>query len=112
MCTTGNLWSYQRILRVKNIGINLFATLDSISEKDFAVVELSSFQLMKLSKSPDIAVVTNVAPNHLDWHKDMQEYVDAKKRIFAFQNPLERRILQPLPLLDFPEQRYSACRTF
>ena len=69
-----------------NIGINLFATLDSISEKDFAVVELSSFQLMKLSQSPDIAVVTNVAPNHLDWHKDMQEYVDAKKRIFAFQN--------------------------
>lgn len=69
-----------------NIGINLFATLDSISKSDFAVVELSSFQLMKLSQSPDVAVVTNVAPNHLDWHKDMQEYVDAKKRIFGFQN--------------------------
>ena len=69
-----------------NIGINLFATLDNISKDDFAVVELSSFQLMKLSQSPDVAVITNVAPNHLDWHNDMQEYVDAKKRIFAFQN--------------------------
>lgn len=69
-----------------NIGVNLFATLDDIKENDFAVVELSSFQLMKLSKSPDIAVITNVAPNHLDWHTDMQEYVDAKKRIFEFQN--------------------------
>ena len=69
-----------------NIGVNLFATLDDISIDDFAVIELSSFQLMKLSQSPDIAVVTNVAPKHLDWHKDMNEYVEAKKRIFAFQS--------------------------
>lgn len=69
-----------------NIGVNLFATLDEISDSDYAVVELSSFQLMKLSESPDVAVVTNVAPNHLDWHTDMNEYVSAKKRIFEFQN--------------------------
>ena len=69
-----------------NIGVNLFATLDEITENDYAVIELSSFQLMKLSESPDVAVVTNVAPNHLDWHIDMNEYVEAKKRIFAFQN--------------------------
>ena len=69
-----------------NIGVNLFAKLDEIEETDFAVVELSSFQLMKLNMSPDIAVITNIAPNHLDWHTDMQEYVDAKKRIFEFQN--------------------------
>lgn len=69
-----------------NIGVNLFATLDDISKDDFAVVELSSFQLMKLSQSPDVAVITNIAPNHLDWHRDMLEYVDAKKRIFGFQN--------------------------
>ncbi len=69
-----------------NIGVNLFAKLDEIKETDFAVVELSSFQLMKLSMSPDVAVITNVAPNHLDWHTDMQEYVNAKKRIFEFQN--------------------------
>lgn len=69
-----------------NIGINLFSTLDEIKPEDFAVVELSSFQLMKLAKSPDIAVVTNVAPNHLDWHTDMNEYVVSKKNIFNFQN--------------------------
>ncbi len=69
-----------------NIGVNLFAILDEIKENDFAVVELSSFQLMKLRKSPDIAVITNIAPNHLDWHKDMNEYVESKKTIFAYQN--------------------------
>ncbi len=69
-----------------NIGVNLFATLDKIKETDFAVVELSSFQLMKLSMSPDIAVITNIAPNHLDWHTDMNEYVVSKKNIFNFQN--------------------------
>ncbi len=69
-----------------NIGVNLFATLDDIKETDFAVVELSSFQLMKLSMSPHIAVVTNVAPNHLDWHIDMNEYVVSKMNIFNFQN--------------------------
>lgn len=69
-----------------NIGINLFSTLDEITPDDFAVVELSSFQLMKLKKSPDIAVITNVAPNHLDWHIDMNEYVVSKKNIFNFQN--------------------------
>lgn len=76
-----------------NIGINLFATLDDITPDDFAVIELSSFQLMKLSQSPDIAVITNVAPNHLDWHKDMNEYVGAKKRIFAFQNSSSKLVL-------------------
>lgn len=76
-----------------NIGINLFATLDDITPDDFAVIELSSFQLMKLSQSPDIAVITNVAPNHLDWHKDMNEYVEAKKRIFAFQNSSSKLVL-------------------
>ena len=43
-----------------------------------AVLELSSFQLMTMDRSPDIAVVTNLAPNHLDVHKSMEEYVDAK----------------------------------
>ncbi len=76
-----------------NIGVNLFATLDEINQDDYAVIELSSFQLMKLSQSPDIAVVTNVAPNHLDWHSDMNEYVEAKERIFAFQNGESKIVL-------------------
>lgn len=77
-----------------NIGVNLFAMLDDISPDDFAVIELSSFQLMKLDVSPDVAVVVNVAPNHLDWHIDMDEYVEAKKRIFAFQNSDSKLILR------------------
>ena len=54
--------------------------IESISADDYAVVELSSFQLISMRKGPDVAVVTNVAPNHLDVHKDMQEYIDAKKK--------------------------------
>ncbi len=69
-----------------NIGKNLLSTLDEIEPNDFAVVELSSFQLFKMNRSPDIAAVTNLSPNHLDWHIDMQEYADAKENIFAFQN--------------------------
>lgn len=68
-----------------NIGKNLFSDLDSIKPDDYAVVELSSFQLMKMSISPDIAVITNVSPNHLDWHRDMDEYIDAKCTIFKHQ---------------------------
>jgi len=57
------------------------------------VVELSSFQLISMRKSPDIAVVTNVAPNHLDIHKDMDEYVEAKKNILLHQNAFSRTVL-------------------
>ena len=69
-----------------NIGTPLLPICDQIRETDYAVVELSSFQLMDMTHSPHVAVVTNLAPNHLDVHKDMEEYVDAKKNIFAFQN--------------------------
>lgn len=69
-----------------NIGKNLLSTLDDIKEDDLAVVELSSFQLFKMNRSPSIAAVTNLSPNHLDWHVDMQEYADAKENIFAFQD--------------------------
>lgn len=68
-----------------NIGKNLFMELPNISPDDFVVAEVSSFQLMKLQFSPDVAVVTNVSPNHLDWHSDMEEYIGAKKRIFKNQ---------------------------
>ena len=69
-----------------NIGANLLEKLGEIGKDDFAVVELSSFQLFKMDRSPDIAVVTNIAPNHLDWHTDMEEYVAAKENLFRFQN--------------------------
>ena len=76
-----------------NIGKPLLPEIESISPEDFAVVELSSFQLISMRKSPDIAVVTNLAPNHLDIHKDMQEYVDAKKNIILHQNAFSKAVL-------------------
>ncbi len=69
-----------------NIGTPLLPLVREMRETDMAVVELSSFQLMDMTRSPSRALVTNLAPNHLDVHKDMEEYVDAKKNIFRFQN--------------------------
>ena len=76
-----------------NIGTPLLPKLDEMSAEDFAIVELSSFQLMDMSHSSHIAVVTNLAPNHLDVHKDMDEYVQAKTHIFAFQGKDDKLIL-------------------
>ena len=76
-----------------NIGTPLLPLVPQMGEKDYAVVELSSFQLMDMTASPRIAVVTNLAPNHLDVHKDMEEYVTAKKNIFRFQTGSDRLIL-------------------
>ena len=68
-----------------NIGHPLVAELPEMKESDIVVLELSSFQLHTMKKSGSVAVVTNVTPNHLDWHRDFQEYVDAKKAVFAYQ---------------------------
>lgn len=76
-----------------NIGTPLLPVCDQISREDIAVVELSSFQLMDMKRSANVAVVTNLAPNHLDMHKDMAEYVDAKKNIFRFQSSADTLIL-------------------
>lgn len=69
-----------------NIGNPLFCSLEEIKPEDMVVLELSSFQLHTMKKSPDIAVITNISPNHLDMHKDYQEYIDAKKNIMLYQN--------------------------
>ena len=69
-----------------NIGTPLLSKVKEMKPEDYAVVELSSFQLMDMTHSPHRALITNLAPNHLDVHKDMQEYVDAKKNIFRFQH--------------------------
>ncbi len=65
-----------------NIGTPLLDKADAMKPEDVAVLELSSFQLMTMRRSPARALVTNVAPNHLDKHKSMDEYVDAKRNIF------------------------------
>ena len=68
-----------------NIGNPLLCQADEMRPEDYAVLELSSFQLMTMTQSPHIAVVTNLAPNHLDMHKGMEEYVAAKENIFRYQ---------------------------
>ncbi len=69
-----------------NIGHPLLAETPSIQPEDVAVLELSSFQLMTMGRSPHIAVITNLSPNHLDVHKDFAEYITAKENIFTHQN--------------------------
>lgn len=69
-----------------NIGKPLLPQIDNISADDIVVAELSSFQLHTMQTSADIAVVTNLSPNHLDMHKDMDEYVFAKTNIFSHQD--------------------------
>ena len=69
-----------------NIGTPLFTKLPEMKPEDIIVLELSSFQLMGMKISPHIGVITNITPNHLNIHKDYQEYIDAKKNIFKYQN--------------------------
>ncbi|MBO5505088.1 MAG: UDP-N-acetylmuramoyl-L-alanine--D-glutamate ligase [Clostridia bacterium] len=69
-----------------NIGMPLVSELDNIKADDKVVLELSSFQLHTLRKSAEISLVTNITPNHLNWHTDYKEYIDSKKNIFAFQD--------------------------
>jgi len=76
-----------------NIGNPLLPVVDSMTENDIAVLELSSFQLMTMVQSPDVSVITNLAPNHLDVHSSMDEYVHAKENIYLHQSNEGRLIL-------------------
>ena len=76
-----------------NIGTPLLPLQRQMKGSDFAVVELSSFQLMDMTRSPQVAVVTNLAPNHLDVHKDMDEYIQAKVNLFRFQKESDLLVL-------------------
>ena len=76
-----------------NIGKPLLPEIDRIGESDRVVLELSSFQLMTMKKSPQTAVVTNITPNHLDYHTDYQEYIDAKLNILSHQNSRNLAVL-------------------
>lgn len=88
-----------------NIGTPLLADTDKMTADDFAVVELSSFQLMNIKHGTDISVITNITPNHLDMHKSMEEYTEAKKQIYKtskgkvvlnFDNAVTRSIAEEL----------------
>ena len=68
------------------LGGNILTDTEKMKENDWVILELSSFQLHTMRKSPEIAVITNISPNHLDMHKDYKEYIDAKKNIMLYQN--------------------------
>lgn len=76
-----------------NIGKPLLPDVPDMEPEDFAVLELSSFQLMTMEQSPNVAVITNLAPNHLDYHHTMEEYTNAKKNIFLHQSEDDRLVL-------------------
>ena len=69
-----------------NIGTPLFTQIGNMMPEDIVVLELSSFQLMGMEISPNISVITNISPNHLNIHKDYEEYIDSKKNIFKHQD--------------------------
>ena len=73
-----------------NIGHPLLCEVDSMKPEDFAVLELSSFQLHSMVCKPNVAVITNISPNHLDKHKDYRDYIDAKSSIFTRQDSTDR----------------------
>ena len=89
--TTSLIYEILKTARFKcylggNIGTPLFTKLSEMEEDDVLVLELSSFQLMNMKISPDIAVITNVSPNHLNVHSSYEEYIEAKKNIFKSQD--------------------------
>ena len=95
-----------------NIGTPLLPLTRQMSPTDVAVVELSSFQLMDMAHSPRVAVITNLAPNHLDIHKDMEEYVQAKKNIYRFQNETGILVINGDNALTAPLQGNGVTKTF
>ena len=76
-----------------NIGQPLLADVDRMSPEDAVVLELSSFQLHSMRCAPDVAVITNISPNHLDVHPSYADYIDAKKQVFRGQCENARLVL-------------------
>ena len=95
-----------------NIGTPLLPLVRQMKETDFAVVELSSFQLMDMRRSPHVALITNLAPNHLDIHKDMEEYVESKKNIYRFQQEADLLVVNGDNAITAPLQGPGATHAF
>ncbi len=90
-----------------NIGMPPFDFLDKLNTQSVVVLELSSFQLIDLNRSPHIAVMLMTTSEHLDYHKDLKEYVDAKRNILKFQTPEDYAILNR----DYPTSNESDIHT-
>ncbi len=82
----------KKVLLGGNIGVPVLDLLPKTKDVDYAVVELSSFQLIDMNHSPHIAVCLMVAPEHLNWHDEMDEYISAKQRLFLHQTPEDRTV--------------------
>jgi len=76
-----------------NIGLPLIDFVDEMTDHDLVVMELSSFQLELMRRSPDVAAVLNITPNHLDRHGTMQAYQEAKAQLLTFQSPQSAAVL-------------------
>ena len=109
----------KRVFVGGNIGAPLLPRLSLMTENDFAVVELSSFQLHTMTVSPEISVITNISENHIDYHKTMEDYFTAKLNIIS--HPENKRAVLNLssPYFEreasflrrrFQHQVYSCCR--
>lgn len=86
---------------VGNIGRPAISVLPKLNKKSIVVAELSSFQLQDLEQSPQLAVVLDIFPDHLDVHKTFREYINAKKNITKYQNPGDK-------VFYFPDNKYSS----
>ncbi len=97
-----------------NIGTPLLDQADNMAPDHVAVLELSSFQLMSMKKAPHISVITNLSPNHLDWHRDFAEYVEAKCNLFKNQGKQDVLVLNydNLPSRELAEKAPGQVRFF
>lgn len=96
--------SGKRVYLGGNIGRSLLPFVDEMTAEDACVLELSSFQLMDMDTRFDTAVVTNITPNHLDWHKSFKEYEEAKRRLPLLS---DRRVLKKGVFEDMDALRFS-----
>ncbi|MBR4992086.1 MAG: UDP-N-acetylmuramoyl-L-alanine--D-glutamate ligase [Clostridia bacterium] len=97
-----------------NIGTPLLDQAENMQPDHVAVLELSSFQLMSMKKTPSVAVITNLSPNHLDWHRDFEEYVEAKCNLFKNQGKEDVLVLNydNLPSRQLAEKAPGQVRFF
>ena len=90
-----------------NIGVPPFDFLDNLNVHSVVVLELSSFQLIDVDKSPNIAVMLMTTSEHLDWHKDLSEYINAKRNILKFQKESDFAVINK----DYLASRESDVET-
>ena len=92
--------SKRNIHLIGNMGIPMLDELPKLKTNSISILELSSFQLQDLEVSPHIAVVLDISPDHMNYHRSLKEYLEAKFSIFNFQFPQDK-------VFYFPDNKYS-----